>query len=380
MTALAQASTEAGSLAAAFGGSPRDAVAVKLVVGALGSVVAHLLFVAMFTAAWLQPKTLEEEEARRKMAPPPPPPIEWVEAELGATDARVADQSEGKEQPQGEGPAEAPAPLTPTPPPPPKEAPRAAPKPLSIPKAPPAPKPPAVEGPEMLVLKTLDQATMVERTSGSTVGSSRAYEGGSTGAEGSPASAGGPRVEHAPDLAARFTKELPRWAADVPAWQTASEGFTLERTVTIRLDETGHVDRSAASTKPEEEDALLSSIERTLRALVTKLELPDHPVGAGTLVVQVRATVHDVPPREEGDEIALAFEYDKKQRNGKGTFTKRNGRSVEFTTKVVEVKATEPSHDGAETGQPAAPPSASASGSAPPPPPSSEERVLPSKQ
>ncbi len=398
MPALIDASTEPGSLAAAFSTSPRDAFPLKLAAGALGSLVAHLLFVGMFTAAWLQPRTLEEEAARKNL-PPPPPPIEWVEADLGATDAQVADQNleEKEEEPQGAAPTPAPAPLAPVAPPEPAPT-KAAPPPAPTPpaKARPSPGPQAEK---MAVLHVLESgpssATDMVAVRGTPTGSGDASVGrvGSVApsADGSvPGGQGGPHVERAPDLAARFTKELPRWAADVPGWQSAHDGFTLERTVVVRLDEEGRVDREARLGKEGEDDALLSSIQRTLRALVTPLALPDRPRGPGALTLQIRGVVTDGPPRDAGEEIALAFDYDKKLRSGNGSLSKRDGRGVLFTVKVVSVEAAAPAGEEASPAPPGAPPAppapeepppaASGSGSAAPPPPAASERVLPSNR
>src|SRR5690606_33573609 len=67
----------------------------------------------------------------------------------------------------------------------------------------------------------------VETFSGGAAGTGASPSGGPNGAAMARASA--------PDLAARFTKELPKYAAGIETWTTTDTGATKEVTVTIEL-------------------------------------------------------------------------------------------------------------------------------------------------
>ncbi|NUP14500.1 MAG: hypothetical protein HOW73_51375 [Polyangiaceae bacterium] len=353
------------------------------------SAFAHLVVAAAFAALWIAPWKLEEEKRAEKKEPPPPDPITWVEAaELEpGTDVPVADQVEpSKEQPAEEA-AAAPAP--------PVEA--VAPE---VAAAPPAPVAKlesvvdahphyAVRGPSQDLVDHLTEERVAVLQASPEIGivGSRAGTGGGTasgnGTAGTSVDAATTAREKAPDLAARFTKELPRYAADIEGWTTLTVGTLPATEFTIELGDDGRVVRPTEEQKPPDEKraALTLSVTRTLRSLVTKLALPGLPVQAGSLRVKVKATISDGAPREAGDEIELSFTYDGKARKGAGTFVLRSGRTVTFDVEVVAVEPKDPPAEApaSDASEPPPSPSSSASASAPSAQPAPSASAPPAK-
>lgn len=334
----------------------------------LGSGVAHALIAAAFAALWIAPWQLEEE--RRGHAPPPPvDAMTWVESEPGA-DVPVADVSDAPVQ-AVHAPIAAPAPVTPEAAPPPPEAAGGKARPalvnelVAVRVRPPVPKPQEPAAVENAIL---------EAANGTTTASSMTPSGSGSGDAPSAAAAPAEAREKAPDLAARFTKELPRYAADIESWADADAGESEELAFEITLSETGRVVRPESEPPlpaGPRESALTTSLRRAASALVTKLALPGEPVGAGVLRLKVRAKITDGPQRPAGDEIELAFSYDGATRRGLGTFTLRSGRSVTFVVVVAAVQPDSTATASAATAEPTASarPGATPTTAPPPAPP-----------
>lgn len=353
----------------------------------IASAIGHALLAVAFAAVWITPWQLEQEKRRREpMVLPPPDPITWVTTEPG-TDVPVADQGTDKEDdaPPGAAPGDDLA-ATPVEPPTPVEAPTPDPPDVS-PKL--HMKGPVSEAPESEY--RAGTAQIVERLAAKDVSTDLvkneprriAVRGaglpGATGVGGAAMGGPGEARAKAPDLAARLTKELPRYAADVSAWKTTAAGTSKALAFTLELDDDGKVVRpTEPSPAPpgEKEAALALSFDRTMRALVMKLALPDLPVQAGLLKVTVRAIVIDGPAREVGDDLELSFAYDGPARKGVGTFVLRSGRTVAFHVEVTSVEPKDPVVSPQASSSPtdvdeAAPSSPSAPSDAPPAPSSS---------
>lgn len=327
------------------------------------SVVAHALVALALAAVWLDRGALEEERRRKALEEQlPPPPISFVEAETleeDAAPAALADQVDpGKEdaaqghdvvamaEPRPAAPAPppppppAPVPVKVTPPAPPKPAPKPEPAPpapvttedpvapvasVTPPSPDPAPAPPGAKA---------SGASSGDVAAAPAPATSAAPAGGTDVGDG-----GGAAREKAPDLAARFTKELSRYAADIPGWTKVPSGSSHTATVTIELDDRGRVVVPKGLILPNvREPELALSVQRTLSALVTKLALPGHPVRAGTMTVKIRATASDGAERPEGEEIKLETSYDPQTKVGKSSFSLRSGRAVTFEITVILVE------------------------------------------
>jgi len=163
------------------------------------------------------------------------------------------------------------------------------------------------------------------------------------GGDGTSGEGDGGHARTAPSLAARFTKELAPYAAHVPAWETLPVGQTASVEVTLELDAAGHVvrDRDPVAGITDAPESIVESVRRTQKSLLLVFSLPDHPVGAGTVTLRMRADVSDRPPPSpsasldpNGIEYAFTFEG----KTGTATFTLASGRHVELTVEVVRVE------------------------------------------
>lgn len=330
---------------------PPPAALAVLAVAALVSLGVHTAFGLVASAAWKDPDHLEDESLRRRMLLPPPPPPIVVELDDTDYDARVADYVEVEVKKDA--------------------APGLATRPAAVSEAPgtAAPAKPAQKTAPMSVKKQVIVAEEVAYAARPEQDSTRGNWGvGAPGGVGIEASAsasaipsgtaspspsgsasasasaavaapgddGTTSAEHAPDVVARFAKDLPRWGIELLKWSEVATDSKLEARLTIELDATGRV-----ALPPEDpdgaKDALTVTIQRTLRGLFTKLALPDHPVAAGRVTVTVQATVTDGAPIDDKD-IQISFSYTSEERKGRSRFVLKTGRSVVFEIAVVSVE------------------------------------------
>jgi hypothetical protein len=144
-------------------------------------------------------------------------------------------------------------------------------------------------------------------------------------------------AKKAPDLAARFTKELPAYAYPVAGWEELADGQGGSISFTITLDDRGKIVREGdpIPSKPPPPPALAESIRRTLGALRMTLALPGQPVRAGKLTVKVSASVVHGSPRPDIQKFRIESKYEK--RTGRAEFELESGLLVTFDVVVESV-------------------------------------------
>jgi hypothetical protein len=138
-------------------------------------------------------------------------------------------------------------------------------------------------------------------------------------------------------LGRAFLRAIPVASQQDPVWAAAPVGDTGKLEAVIRVDETGHI-ASAEPRAPGASKALVSLLRRTIPLLEAgTFALRDGAVTAGTEVLEVRATVTDLPPGadEPGGAITLSHDYER----GRAAFTQANGRHVEVTLKALRVES-----------------------------------------
>lgn len=340
-----------------------EAVLAVAAVAFLMSIGVHTAFALVLSAAWFDDKHLEDEaQWRRRMLQPPPPPPIVVDLDDTAYDAHVADFTGAevkKDAAPGAG-AVAQAPTT-----------DAAAEPAAK-QAPRSVKQEVVQDKVARMTRSSQELThQYDAESGAPHGvggegrasasasasplpsatasgatSTSPSASGSGSAAGVPGDDGTTFAEKAPDVVARFAKDLPRWGVELPAWAEVAAGSKLEAQLVIELDETGRV--VVAPEDPDgPKDALTVTMQRTLRGLFTKLALPDHPIAAGRATVSVQATVADGAPVPDED-IEISFSYTKETRKGRSHFVLKTGRTVVFEIGVVSVEVGPKAAPGSE--------------------------------
>jgi hypothetical protein len=288
------------------------------------SLVGHALLaivVVIFVVTRRGPPTVQPEDGSAAEAAT----VIDVEDEDTAA-AQLAEMGEPGREDRVQGAAEAPAPAA-IPTPQPADATPIIPAPKTT--GPEAPSPPPTSSARAIPsgLATLPTPTGTSRAADPT-GTAPPEHGGDGGGQG----------KRAPDVAGRFAKELPAVAIGVDGWHRAPTGDAGVVTVILTLGAEGKIDRNAdLIEKPERAPPLLvESVRRAAHSLYMVLALPERPVGAGRVRLEVRATVSDVPPLHDGAEPKFdAGGYAK----GRGSpfFVSSSGRKVVFEVKVLDV-------------------------------------------
>ncbi len=287
------------------------------------SFVAHAFFLVTFAALG------GRGGAKAEAAPPPaatsPPAVEVLEDQddpQAVSDVAV-DELAGKAGAAPPPPAEPSEPAIELPP-----------LPATAPRLPPPPRAPASARPK-------PQPSASPAASGSAEATPAASASAGPGGDGPGSSPddGAGHARKAPDVAARFNKELPTYASPVEGWAELGDGDAGAVTFTLALDERGKVIADSlviTKTKPAPPAPLVESVRRTLLALRMTLALPDHSVRAGRLTLTVRANVKRGAPRPDIQKFRIASEYEKKK--GRGEFELESGLLVTFALEVVAVE------------------------------------------
>lgn len=170
------------------------------------------------------------------------------------------------------------------------------------------------------------EATRRSASGGAAEESGGGQRAGTFGAEG----AGSVR-----DLGRAFTRAIPPACQADAAWSKLSVGDGGAIEVAIAVDETGHI----TGFKPLSEDApghLVALVKRTLALLdAGTFAVRSGAVSAGTEVLRIRASLHDIDESELGGAAGLSFAYERSK--GKAGFTQPGGRHVEVSVEVVRV-------------------------------------------
>lgn len=145
----------------------------------------------------------------------------------------------------------------------------------------------------------------------------------------------------APDLAKRFTKELPAYAYAVPGWADVSDGDVGPVEITLFLNDRGKVlhDNLVIDEKPAPPPILVDSVKRAVRSLGMTLALPGHPVRAGSLKLTIRARVKHGAPRPDIQKFRI--ESDSTTKPSRAEFELESGLLVVFEITVGAVVADE---------------------------------------
>jgi hypothetical protein len=141
-------------------------------------------------------------------------------------------------------------------------------------------------------------------------------------------------AKKAPDLAQKFTKDLPSVAAGVEGWTKLPDGPAGSVKITLLLDEKGKVvkDRDPIPSEPAPPPELAESVRRTAKSLFVTLALPGHPVRAGKLTLTVSARVQHGPARPEIQKFRIESNFSAKR--GDAEFELESGLKVSFDVKV----------------------------------------------
>ncbi len=165
----------------------------------------------------------------------------------------------------------------------------------------------------------------------------RSAASGTSSSDGPATSTDDGHARRAPDLASRFTKELPRYASGVEAWSELADGATSRVRVSIALDDRGKVvaKRDPIPEHPAPPAALAESVRRTVGALIATFALPGHPVRSGVLVLEVSARVAHGAPRPDIEKYRLETTF--MEAKGDALFELESGLLVTFEVKVESV-------------------------------------------
>lgn len=144
-------------------------------------------------------------------------------------------------------------------------------------------------------------------------------------------------AKKAPDLAAKFTKELPTFANAIEDWKTMPMGQAGSIRVSLLLDADGKVVQThdPVPSKPPPPPALAEAVRRVAKGLRMTLALPGHPVRAGRLEVTVSARVEQGPARER---LKLGTSGALVNNHAQSEFVLESGLKVTFDVTVESVK------------------------------------------
>jgi hypothetical protein len=150
-------------------------------------------------------------------------------------------------------------------------------------------------------------------------------------------------AKKAPNLAERFTHELPKYAHAIEGWEKLESGPAGSIRVTLVLDADGKIVQTEdpVPSKPPPPPALAEAVRRVAKGLRMTLALPGHPVAAGKLEATVSARVEHGAPQPQPDELGLGRE-EFKGKKGRSWFWLRSGLKVTFDVTVEQVTLAEP--------------------------------------
>ncbi|NUO51640.1 MAG: hypothetical protein HOV80_22520 [Polyangiaceae bacterium] len=150
-------------------------------------------------------------------------------------------------------------------------------------------------------------------------------------------------AKKAPNLAERFTHELPRYAHAIEDWEKLESGPAGSIRATLVLDADGKIVQTEdpVPSKPTPPAALAEAVRRVAKGLRMTLALPGHPVHAGKLEVTVSAKVEHGAPQPQPDELGLGRE-EFKGKKGRSWFWLRSGLKVTFDVTIEQVTLDEP--------------------------------------
>ena len=145
-------------------------------------------------------------------------------------------------------------------------------------------------------------------------------------------------AKKAPNLAERFTHELPRYAHAIEGWETMEDGPAGTIRATLVLDAEGKIVQTddPVPSKPAPPAALAEAVRRVAKGLRMTLALPGHPVAAGKLEVTVSARVEHGAPQPKPDELGLGRD-EFKGKKGRSWFWLRSGLKVTFDVTIEQV-------------------------------------------
>lgn len=309
------------------------------------SVGAHAALAAVLGALWHPPQVLAAE-------PHPPPATQWViveeedakdeakEEEAVSNTQELAGASKHDASPEAPA-ATAPVKTAPAPTAPAKTAPPTKPHDPEVPAAPQVPAPTANPRPDLAAKASADPSATPAATpapAGSGAGDGRGPGDGS----------GEQEVVIAPDLVARFTKFLAKYAEGAGEWEKLPTGTLATFEIELTVGEGGKLVRGADPLAGVEgvPPAVAKAVRNTAIApeLNIKLALPpDKPGGDGGVVrpgkvrLKIKVALDDTDGA--GKKVTLRFDYDQKARKGPSQLVLESGRRVRFDVEVVRVEA-----------------------------------------
>ncbi len=176
--------------------------------------------------------------------------------------------------------------------------------------------------------------------SAATSGSAAAPSGSASAGAGSgdaPGEGEG-HAKKAPNLAERFTHELPRYAHAIEGWDAIQDGPAGSIRATLVLDADGKIVQSEdpVPSKPPPPAELAEAVRRVAKGLRMTMALPGHPVAAGKLEITVSARVEHGAPQPKPDELGLGRE-EFKGKKGRSWFWLRSGLKVTFDVTIEGV-------------------------------------------
>ncbi len=150
----------------------------------------------------------------------------------------------------------------------------------------------------------------------------------------------------APDLVARYTKFLVKYAEGAGDWSSLPKGTLATLTVTLTVDATGRLSKvqDPLAGLTDVQPFVAKTIRNTVIApeLTSKLALPADVAGekggivrAGSVKITLRVELDDVD--NPSGKLALRHEYDEKSRRGPSVLVLESGRRVTFRVQAVEV-------------------------------------------
>lgn len=321
-------------------GSPTRALAFAAI-----SVVVHLALALSFAALWHPPPVLASEPPKPKVTEtevlplPPDDPADKEEASLADSHTQeLSGSSAGQPTPPAEQPALPTPPPIPTSPAAPAALPTPVPTPASPPEPSPTPRPPPSATPS---------ASPSASSSSAAPGPSPAPSSSGTGSGSGDGDGGGDQpVVVAPDLVARYTKFLVKYAEGAGDWATLPKGTLATLTVTLTVDATGRLSKTQdpLAGLTDVQPFVAKSIRNTVIApeLASKLALPAAVAGekggvvrAGTVKITLRVELDDVD--NPSGKLALRHDYDEKARRGPSVLVLESGRRVTFRVQAIEV-------------------------------------------
>jgi len=152
---------------------------------------------------------------------------------------------------------------------------------------------------------------------------------------------GGFKRSRDPDLADRFTHDLPSFAQALAAWRDAPLGDTGEVQFVLAIDAAGRITlagREAVERSEGKRAPLGESIRRTIDGLYATFSLTEGQAGPGKLRLRARARVSDLPPPAQPRERVEVGSAQLERGRARAYFTLEGGRHVEFEVELLAVE------------------------------------------